>query len=167
MSTRHIKAWSRSRENLSITLSEENLVSRVRRVPLRRRAVKEVNYTIDLIKITQSWAIMDKQTANQCYKEVLVCIKVLRGQVKSRDTEKKRIYWKLLKLELALCFQNHCITPTSTSRCRIKALLEGTRCSLLCSWSRATLLLLLKNKPSVRQKPGRNNTTTQSDVECI
>lgn len=92
MSTRHIKVWSRSRENLSITLSEENLVSRVRRVPLRWRAVKEVNYTIDLIKITQSCAIMDKLTANQCYKEVLVCIKVLRAQLKSRDKEKRRIY---------------------------------------------------------------------------
>lgn len=53
--------------------------------------------------------------ANQCYNEVLVCIKVLRAKVESKDKEKRRIYLRLLKLELALYLQYHCITPTSNS----------------------------------------------------
>lgn len=101
----------------------------MRRVPLRRRPVKEVNYTIDLIKITQSWAIMDKLTANQCYKEVLVCIKALRAKVKSNDKEKRRIYLRLLKLELALYLRYHCITLTRNS-----AWGNAVSDTLTCSW---------------------------------
>lgn len=58
---------------------------------------------------------MDKLMANQCYKEVLGCIKVLRAKVESKDKEKRRIYLRLLKLELALYLQYHCITPTINS----------------------------------------------------
>lgn len=58
---------------------------------------------------------MNRLTANQCYKEVLVCIKALRAKVKSKHKQKMRIYLRLLKLELALHLQYHRITPTNNS----------------------------------------------------
>lgn len=73
--SRHIKAWSGSRrgKNLSITQSECS-PWRARRIPPRGNAVKEVNYTMDLIKSTgtlyllerRGCKVMGRWMANQC-----------------------------------------------------------------------------------------------------